>query len=239
MQIQPISLNLGVSYPNFSNKNYVQPKKQSFSGDKIQFTGINDIIIKGAATTFNKDSELEKVFIQLMNEIKTDSKIIKFPDFIEIIKIFDQSGFRGVMNELWKANPTTQIMELVNKSEKDRLILATRNNKPIVELYNLGKHGFWNAITDSQEAPRDMRLCFGNNKTYMHFYLDKKGDCSLCQSIGDTTTYSAYYASTGNKKFETRHCESCAPETTYYNKDGTKAFFKNWFFGGPAIAPVY
>ena len=230
-----------ISFSAINNISETKNNKRisTISKDKIQFTGFEKTISDASRKTFKNDSEVEETFKQIFNAILKDSNIIKEASFNIIIDTYKQEGFRGLMNELWKAYTSDNFIPLINSSEGHILNLAQKDDKPVVELINYGRHGFWNAINDTEYATRDVRLSFSYGKNSIEFYLDKKGDCSLLQNYEKTSIYSGYYKSTGNKKFQTEHYSECRPETTYYNKDGSKAFFKNWFYGGPAIEPIF
>ena len=67
--------------------------------------------------------------------------------------------------------------------------------------------------------------------------LNKKGELEVWQNNDNEVVITTYHLTTGNKKCVVEHPKGGNPETTYYNADGTKSFFKNLLWGGVAIVP--
>ena len=233
MQIQPLNLN---NTTNITLNKTCAPKSiQALQNakDSVSFCGYGTVIKKVATTIYKTDSEVENAFIKLFNTIKEDNTIYKTPHFDSLDEIYQKGGFRGMLNEIWKTNPQDTAKKLLKASEDKNIILATKNDEPILELVNWGKFGF------SKNNPNETKIAFwdGKQDNMVEFCLNKKGECTLSQTYGDSVLYTEYY-STGNRKVQTHQFGSCMPERTFYNKDGSKAFWKNFFRGG-VIPPLW
>lgn len=129
---------------------------------------------------------------------------------------------------------------------------------PVIKLGNLGKHGFFNSLFEKETAPNDIRLLFSNcnaidanpitlkndrdfisKMNSVELYLDKKGDLTVEQQHGETNVITHFHSLTGHKKLVIESYGDGKPESTYYNKDGTKAFWKNFFYGGVPTEGIY
>ena len=86
-------------------------------------------------------------------------------------------------------------------------------------------------IVNYSGSPEDMRIGFLSDKEKggIEFYTDKKGDLFVEQTYDRNFLNRGFYSDTGSKKIEIESYAGGKPNRTYYNKDGSKPFFKNLF----------
>lgn len=179
---------------------------------------------------FANVSEMQEGFANLFNAVEHDKKIKKAPAFSAVNTLFQKGGFLGLLYELWKPNPGEKVKRLV-ESTKDNsgLVLASKDDKPVLSLINHGPYGFFNYINENYDAKRHMTLSFNNPESAnskVEFFMDKSGQLTF---VNETRAV-RYYKTTGTPKTET--IKGDRVEIIHYNEDGSKAFFKNLFFGG-------
>mgnify|MGYP006916111251 CR=1 FL=1 len=216
---------------------YVNPTLKNDKFEKISFGGdYADSLKFFAQTVFKTDREVEDLFIKMLKALIKDTSIAKQKGFEEIVGLYEKSGFRGLLTELWKAYPSKELAQILPK-EQEFLALAGEKETPVLSIFNSGRQGFWNAIFNNKNAPRDMELIFTEptDKYVATFSLSKKGNLQIVQRNNHTSTWSEFYLSTGAKKQEAVHTPDGFPETTYYKKDGTPDAIENHMHGGPAI----
>ena len=244
MQIQPISY-LQTSYNSGLNLKQNRIKKQNIlqKNDYFQpaFKGYNNVLDTVSKINFKDDKKVESAFEMIFNELILSNKVFKNEEFEKIYELYNKGGFRGLMHELWTANPKKEIEKILEKAEKNSLTLAEINDKPIFEIINLGRHGFWNTLFNSKTAPRDATLTFLNEdkSLLIEFGLDKYGACQICQVRPGETVYTTFHKTTGNRKIVARHPKIGPSETEYYKKDGSDNRLKNFLQGGPVITAMF
>ena len=221
---------LYAGYGNCSVSSAAKPnnvKKDSF---QPAFKGFERTLKQAVKNVLENDTEVEKTFSNLFNEIKDGECITKTPEYYEIADVYNKHGFRGLLYELWKSNPQPNLKKYL---QNDVIDLAKKGNKSVFQVIHLYKFGF------SKNAPNDVKLVFMNpkNDVSIEYSLNKKGELHVWQTDDNQSAITTYHLTTGNKKCTVEHSYNCNPETTYYNKDGSKAFWKNIFWGGVAIAP--
>lgn len=243
MFVQPISLS--TSYFGMNTKNHIKVsnrpeftnihKKDSFNPS---FEGFNTLMETFSSINYTKDNKLEDTFSILFNELLLSGDVLKKAGFSEIENIYRKSGFRGLLHELWKATPQPNLEKLIEKADGESVVLASKDDKPVFEIFSMGRHGFWNTVFNKKSAPRDTKLIFitPDEKYLMEFGLDEKGACQICQKRVGETVYTTFHNSTGNRKIVAIHPHSSGnPETYYYKPDGSDDELKNHFQGGSVI----
>ena len=221
-----------------SNNDKIEPQYDSFS-----FTGLEHYekaLVGAIRSDFKNENSVTYTFTNLFKEIINTHFITKSKEFEELSGMFEKMGLRSVLNSLWSAYPPQNVLNIINKAENGNIVLASHKDKPILELYNLGRHGFFNALADSKDATREVGLRFSNPKQSISadINFEKDGGLHICIRDKRKTITSGFYKETGNRKYETSQYEDAKPETTYYKKDGSESFWKNWFYGGTAV-PVW
>lgn len=232
-------------YPtnNLYKKNSLTPQKQIFENDSVSFSGYKSELAQSFISNIKTEKQAEKIFLNLFNKIKEDKNIFKTNAFYIIDETVQKKGFRGLLHQLWTANPDENIAKIIEKSaqEDTPLVLAKRNGQTVFELCNFGKNGFWNNLTDNSIASNDIKLLFsdGLNKTRTNFEfsMNKDADIILDQYENGFSVYTEFYKETGNRRKQI-FSRLTYSETTYYKKDGRKNFWKNFFQGGAAV-PIY
>ena len=205
MQIQPVSLlnYCPAQYKNNSiKKNNSSTNYQTDSFQSVSFKGFEKTVKEAVEKTFKTDKEVEKLFVRLMDEIISDTGVVKLNGFDEIQKVYKQGGFRGLLHELWSANPNPAIAKLRENAECNIIPLAKKGDNNIFDIFSFGRHGFWNTLFESKNATHDVKLTVRrpHSNELIEFGMDKKGNCTLCQSNKETAVYSSFHRETGNIK---------------------------------------
>ena len=228
-----------------SNTNYSPNSNKQTSmlknnpvGDSVTFGSYHTVLKNMTKATLKKDSEAEKFFIELFKILEKDNNIQITEDYKLIAKEYKKSGFRGLLNNLWKAYPDKKFEPLLRKSDEDiTVILLSKGNRDIMELHNLGRFGFFN----SSSKPREIKISFmtRNKQYYIDFGLESNGNLTVWQRHGKNSTYTEFHQSTGNRKLQTIHSEGLNPESTYYKKDGSLDGWRNLLGGGTAVPGIF
>ena len=243
MYIQPFSLPVTVNHnkkvmsqplissPKFENIN----KKDVF---QPSFNGYNKLLEAVTIIDYKKDKAVGEAFGALFEELIKEPKILQKAGASEIIEMYKKEGFRGLMHELWKAFPDASIEKIIEKSENEPQVLISKEGKPLLEIFNIGRQGFWNSLFNRKSAPRDVRLTFlsQDEKHLFEFSLDKYGAVSIWQKRPTESVYTEFHNSTGNRKMVVRHPHGVGnPETEYFKPNGLEDDLKNHIEGGTAI----
>ena len=194
------------------------------------FTGYYDVLRNGARTSIKTLQEAEYLFGNLIIEIDKDAMITKTTFFDIIKKIFHKRGLNGLFEILSKSTDSNWTVEnLVKTAKKENVVHIAKQRGDVLD------------VTSYSSEPYDIRLGFsaGLKKGHIDFYTDKHGNLFVDRTYGDDFVSTGLYSDTGTKKVETISYGGGKPDTTYYNKDGTKPFFKNWLFGGTSVEPIF
>ena len=210
---------------NYSSNNTNYKKYPSFKA-------YSDVLHKAFSTPLKNDYEAENLFISLFKALCEEKGIQTNNSFHVLKEIFEKSGFRGLLNELWKANPQESVADIIKSTRDDCENLVTQNGEPILTLYNFGKFGFFQRKT----SPNNVKLLFSDKdqSEMVEFGLSKKGNLLTCQSNGVHSIDNEFYAQTGTKKEEVIN-SSGNVERKHYNKDGSEPFLKNFILDGTAV----
>lgn len=265
MYVQPVSLlNKTPNYSySLSSKKSVLPSQKP---DTVSFTSYEKALKNMVVSPLNRESKVENYFKILMSTILDDSSIEKMPMFSTIHSVYREKGLRGMLMEFWKAYPEKQFEHVVEDCEMGTaIILASKKitddiQEPVIKLVNWGRHGFWNNVFNRKNAPHDIRLIFSNKETShgydfaeelvnkeenlsklfsVELYLDKVGDVTVEQQYGERSLITHFYSLTGHKKLTVDSFSECKPDVTYFHKNGTKNFWKNFFIGGTPVEPIF
>lgn len=209
------------------NSNYVV---SDFDRFQVSFKGYDKVLNQAVRNFLNTDVEVEKTFINLFGELAKSPDIEKTSKYFGIADAYAKYGFRGLLYEFWKSNPVDCLKKYLVNGTID---LAKKDNKPIFQLIHFDKFGY------SKNSPNDVKLVFSDpqEKLFIQYGLNKKGELDIWQTNEEQTVITSYHLATGNKKCEVIQPKDGYAETTYYNKDGSKSFWKNFFRGGVAIVP--
>lgn len=210
------------------------PPKRCLQSDRVSFSGVKPgayevLINKYVSNEFKNTSELAQGFEKLFSSIKNNNKIKKLPGFDFIENLYKQNGFRGMLHELWKANPSPEVKKAALVTFNNPITLAAKNGKPVMQLENVGPHGFWNYMKENHDAKRCFQIRFLTTDAKPKkagFCIDKGGEYTFLNE----TSCIRYFNSTGTPK--TRTILRSPREIIHYNEDGSRNFFKNLFFGG-------
>jgi hypothetical protein len=230
MEVSKISYSRPIYTAKTVNSNSKVTTSLNNDSFQLSFKGYDKVLRQATKSFLLKDNQVESTFANLFREVLSSDNINKTQGFYDVEDVYYSHGFRGLLYELWKANP----IEKLSKYLKHGTInLATQDDKPIFQLVHFDKFGF------SKHSPNDVKLVFTDpkEKYSIQYGLNEKGELDIWQTNDDQTVITRYHISTGNRKCEVFQPKDGNPETTYYNKDGSKAFFKNLFRGGVAIVP--
>ena len=197
---------------------------------KPNFCGYYDAI-KVAARTPVKDVKVaEDLFQKLITEIDSDKQIVKNQYFQPLKKLYEMVGLKGLFFALKGVSENDSLIGSMIKMVKNGdFVSAAKNHSSVLEVFSFsGKL-------------KDIRIGFlaGSRKGHLEFYLDKKGDLFVDRSYDKELFSSGFYSDTGTKKIEIESYSGGKPDTTYYNKDGSKSFFKNWLWGGTPTEGIF
>lgn len=236
MKIQAIST--AIFRPAATNTKQNQYISNNNSKDKLTFTGFDSVLKKAVTADYSRESLVYPEFDNIIKSVLENNNIVKEKYFQHLSSLYEKKGLYGVLKSLWETYPTTKIAESVSLLNQENLILAKRYNLPVIEIFKWGKHGFFNSLTNSRTAPNDVRLSFMNQDNLIEYTLNKNGELVVHRKIGDKTITTTYHKVTGHRKEEVIH-NGGKPEVTYYNKDGSKPFWKNFLFGGTPTEAIY
>ena len=202
---------------NEKNKNY-------------SFTGYYDILRETAKTPVKDLKHAQGIFNGLISGIETDNTIVKNQFFDAVKNLCNNTALKDIFNKLIKSEKENSAISYIMKSLRDfRIVSVANDNSSVLDIISLsGKSN-------------DIRIGFGagKRKGYIEFYTDKKGDVFVDRSYGKSFYSRGFYTETGTKKVDISIYEGGSPEKTYYNKDGSKPFFKNLFLGGTPTEGIY
>lgn len=243
MFVQPISFSISASNINTNSQKSINKPEFKYVQKADSFqpsfgSGYKLILESIASVNYSKDKKVEEAFGILFHELINEPQILEKAGFIEIVDVYKKGGFRGLMQELWVANPEAKIKKIVEKAEFEPQTLVLKDEIPILEIMSFGRQGFWNTLFNRKNAPRDTRLLFStpDKRFLMEFGMDKHGECAICQKRPGETVFTTFHNSTGNRKSITRQPHGTGnPETFYYNPDGSDNEFKNHIQGGSII----
>lgn len=202
-----------------------------YSGNKPpSFNGYYEVVSNGAKSSIDNLKFAENLFGNLVSEIEWDPQIIKTQFFSVMKKLFLKRGLKGMFNVLAQtADSNLVIHDTMQKVRKDNIVSVAST-----------KNGHLLDITSYSSKPYDVHLGFSSGKKgYIEFYTNKKGEIFVERTYGDEYVNTGFYSDTGTKKVEIESFAGGSPEKTFYNRDGSKPFFKNWLWGGPAVEPIY
>lgn len=235
MRIQPVSL---YTQTNYSISNNKKVSSYQTSADKVSFgNSLYKSTLKAAVnTTFLKDTDVEKTFNKLFNIIKEDNHFQKLEHFDFLSDLHKKEGLRGMMRELWTENPKPEVRSFLNKISDDFVPLAKQDGVTVLEIFNMGPQGFWNFMRENKNAKRNVELIFSSpnfkDGSFFSLRLNKQGGYVLSQKDDLSSIVTDFYTTTGKRASSVDSSVGGRPDVTYYNEDGSEAFFKNWFFGG-------
>ncbi len=203
------------------------------------FCGYKSIIIANSKRTILRTEDLKQMFSDIFNLIDKNADIKKTDYFYTIKDLFKQKGLRATLAQLGDPNQKGALGKFVADAREYDLTLASDNSKPIFFIHSNGPYGLLNTLADTKTAQRQIILHFQDpsNQYQLGFSLTKNGEFELRKCNDTYNSYTSYHK-TGNRKKETIQNHLGNPDTTYYNKDGSKSFFKNLLFGGEAT-PIY
>lgn len=199
------------------------------------FKGYNNLIVANSKRTILKTDDLTQVFSKLFESIENNPQIKK-TEYFDILKdLLKNNGLKTTLSKLGNPNQKGELGKFIKYVNEYTLTLASDNSRPVFIIHSNGPHSLIDALTNSKTAKKQVILYFQDiKKEYqMGFSLDKNGNFELRKLNDNYYSYTNYHPS-GNRRKEVIQHHGGNPDTTYYNKDGSKSFFKNWFFGGEA-----
>ena len=224
------------SQPLYVNKlsgrqnNVSQQKNITFGGLQPSVKNYDNAIKQAVKFVYKNDSEAEKNFRELITSFGDVLKFEKTLKSYDVFSIYSQRGFRGLLYEFWKSEPIQPVKNFLNGDVTD---LVKQDGKPVFQIVH------FKGLLESKKSPNNVKFVFINpkNDTSVQFGLNSKGELDVCQTDTDKTVITKFHLVSGNRKCVVEQQKDSNPETTYYNMDGSKSFFKNLFRGGVAIIP--
>ena len=236
MRIKPVNLYTQTNIP-ISNKRMVTPYHTSLAADTVSFgnSGYQKALKEAVNTTFLRDIDVERAINKIFKSLNDDTTITKLKSFDFISDTYQKKGLRGLLRELWTPNPQPETKAFLHSISNEVAPLVNKTNDSIIDIYNYGPQGFWDCIRQKENSKRTVELIFSSadkDGLGLTVKLNNKGGLAVSQYRKDKMVFTEYHPSTGNHACEIVNPKYTPPYTTYYNKNGTKAFFKNLFYGG-------
>jgi len=206
--------------------------------DKISFTGYQETLAKYAGKSFEDSVKLKAGFMDIFNSLTKENDLWEAAAFQYIKGAYLNNGLTGFLKKLMYAPTGNKLSDFVPK-EVGSWALLKKNGNPLFSIYNGGALTYMDILRNPRKIPGYMAVRYSSpdGKDIMEFHMNKKSGIEL-RSIRDNIDVWAEYYPEGKLKQETVFYDIYAPETTYYNKDGSKAFWKNFLYGGVAT-PMY
>lgn len=195
---------------------------------QLSFKGYENVIKNSVENEFKNEINAEAAFAEIMNSIM-ESDYTQSEGFNTLKNTYYKQGFRGLLFELWKSEQKDELRGIANCEGLS--LVEDKKGKPVLSIYNLGKFDF------SYTSPNNVKIVIAdpNSKNIIDFGLNRKCELEVNQSNGNQTRYTKFHLTTGNRKCVVEQSVGGNPETTFYNKDGSKSFWANLFRGGVAI----
>ena len=231
---------MGQNTPIYSNKisktyRNTTTNAKNISSDIFQpnFNGYNKLLNEAVSMNFTKDYQVEKSFESLIKELVSRTDLKRESAYYDIVSIYTERGFMGLLNELWKAYPQDRVAKMLNAKMYKPIELINNQSGISFELFHAGRFNY------TIDSPKNIKVIFRdlNEKLAMEYSLNKHGELEICQTSPNRTVTTGFHLSTGNRKFEVFQPRNGNPETTYFNKNGEESFWKNFFLGGTTIIP--
>lgn len=202
--------------------------------DTVNFTGTGsyDILLSHAVKkNYINTNQLKDSFEVLFNAVRSATRIQKENGFEILSDLLKKSGIDGLFNALAKEPPNTEIGRLANSADQKSIALAGSKEHPFLDLFSWGKR--------KSNKTNDIRITFyGIDKSNIEFGLNKKGGWIISQHFDNQTIIKEFYKDTGTVSKITTQQKDANPETIYFDKNGKRPFWKNFFRGG-FIPQVY
>ena len=210
--------------------NYFNPAGNNCSKNKPHFDGSYEVIVSKLKSPVTNYKQAQDVFGKLICEMGQDNTIRKTNFFDTIQTLFDEKGLKGLFSSLKnigkKDNTYTGCM--MHYVRENGILNLAKDEKGSLSLVNLSGN------------PQDIRFGFSAGPTVggFEFYTDRQGDLFVEQIRPGNILSTGFYSDTGTKKIVLK-TNGFETERTYYNKDGSKPFFKNLFLGGVTVKGFY
>lgn len=204
MFVQPIGIN--------TNNNRFQRKK-------INFTGYPETLVAAARKEFTTKTEVADVFTSLITDIAKTPEMAKTYSFDHIQTLLSQKGFMGLLEELRNPKAGEKVQKMMQKAKDDDTLLASFAGNHL-QLFNLGKHGFWNRLFNKKNAPQNFVLDFNHGLDSIAIWLDKKGGLRVRQNINDKdVAETIFHIHTDNIRMR-KDLQSPIKEAQIYDQNG-------------------
>lgn len=230
MDIAKISLSQPLQVKNSTKLNKTNLKPQQADSFQLSFKGDKNVFKDSALTELFCEADAEAKFKEMMDYvINSDCK--KSEEFDKMKNFYLKNGFRGLLQNLWNQNQNGSLDNLI---DYESLTLAQASeNKPLIQIYYLGKFDI------SKDSPNEVQIVFSDpeDKNSIFFGLNRNCELEVTQKSEYASKYTKFHLPTGNRKCTVERPTGGNIETTYYNKDGQRSFWKNFLFGGVTIVP--
>lgn len=209
-----------------------------YYGDSVFFSGsYNNVFNEVINYDIKNLDEALKCLKKLFSSISEDDDIVKTPYFDIINLKCEQKGVKGLLHILQFNSETGKFNELYKNLYKNQdnyengIILAYKNDKPILLFDDLNR-----IYSDKSEKNQPFFTFRSLGDEQFEFLKNKKEIMSCCQTLKDLSIETIFHKFSKNRQkliINTPYSQ----DVTYYNKDGSKSFLKNWFLGGSTPIP--
>ena len=230
MKIQRVSCGSNSLYVNKNNSSngLNKPVAKYASYDCFNFTGARsyDILLKHAVQCkYVNQTQIVDSFEILFNALKNASRMNKHQDFELLADLFSKTNVYEFFRTLATAKQDSAIGKMVSKAADEAIVLFGTKEAPFLDMFNWGFR--------KSNGTNDVVLTFyGIDKSNIEFGLNKKGGWKISQYDGANSIITEFYKDTGTAEKITVQYKDYAPESTFYDKDGKKPFWKNFLRGG-------
>ena len=205
MFVQPIGIN--------TNNNRFQRKE-------INFTGYPETLVAAARKEFSTINDFSIAFKNLIIDMEKTPQIIKTHSFDHIQDLLIEKGFMGLLKELRNPKAGEKVQKMMQKAKDDGSNLMASYAGDHLELFNLGKYGFWNRILNRKNAPRKFVLSFNHGLDSIDIWLDKEGALRIKQNVKDKDiSETAFHLHTSNIRIR-KDLQSPIEEAQIYDENG-------------------
>ena len=229
MKIQRVScVSNNLYVKNNSSNGINKPVAKSASYDCFNFTGARsyDILLKHAVQSkYVNQTQIIDSFEILFNALKNASRMNKHQDFELLADLFSKTNVYEFFRTLATAKQDSAVGKMVSKAADEAIVLFGTKDEPFLDMFNWGFR--------KSKGTNDVVLTFyGIDKSNIEFGLNKKGGWKISQYDGENSIITEFYKDTGTAEKITVQYKDYAPESTFYDKDGKKPFWKNFLRGG-------
>ena len=171
MIIRPICAN------RYQNGNVNSCKRTNFTSKSPAFKGnyvqvMEKVLNKNLTDRVDVANAMTSLYKALKGE-----KGAKIDSIDNLLSIWFLCKSTYLVEELCKpiAEVAPELRDIVFRTQKNNLTVLGKDDKNLVFIMNLGKHGFWNSVFERESARNDMKIVFASDRGTFEICTDSKG----------------------------------------------------------------